>query len=416
MYAFLEALALPKGPSESWTPVDLSPLLCRDIAHNYAEAYITLTHPVLKETQVLLLTAVEVELSGFSGTFDEWLTAVGNKTLPTVPGKTELTSGNAEFKDAVYAGYKILPFDANRHPDTELSLDQKVDLLLRRKNVDYPDMEKNVLATVNGLFHRAGASPTGYVVYDGGRSANHAKLNQVGLLNFQRVSKFECINIEKSWFTKPLPLLGYKDRFYLKVPKSLRGKTVMLVIAGFLITPGETFCKINDNVLSVSWNRLSMIDRYYLADQLLDLRDHVKLSTLEDGRRVTAEMLSDDFVVQMCTLPQSFLVVFDEPNISIDSEKLETLHVPGRWLLHRRPQGLLRVDLGYAPEYTVSSEQGNQFVLQTLPQYQRTILTATNRRDGETLQDNQYHGAYAGRLGQGHLVSFSSERVKIIPA
>lgn len=416
MYAFLEALALPKGPSESWTPVDLSTLLCRDIAHSYAEAYITLSHPVLEETQVLTLTTVEVELSGFAGTFNEWLVSVGNKTLPTVPGKTELASGMAEFKDAFYAGYKIIPFDANKHPDTELSMDQKVDLLLRRKNVDYEEMEKNVLTTVNGLFHRAGATSTGYVIYDGGRSANHAKRNQVGLLNFQHVSDFECINIEKSWFTKPLPLLGYKDRFYLKVPKSLRGKTVMLVIAGFLITPGETFCKVNDNVLSVSWNRLSMIDRYYLADELLDLRDHVKLSTLEDGRRVTAEMLSDEFVMQMCTLPQSFLVVFNEPNISIESEKLETLHVPGRWLLHRRPQGLLRVDLGYCPEYTVSAEQNDQYVLQALPQYQRTVLTATNRREGEKLQDNQYHGAYAGRLAQGHLVSFGSERVKIIAA
>lgn len=417
MYQYQEALALPRGASQGWIASDLGSQSCQLIAHQYSEAYISLTHPILEEPQVLLLSAVAPQISGLTITFNEWLVQNGNKTLPTTPGNFELKEGFAEAMDAVYAGYRITATDASMHPDSPQTIEQRTDLLLQRKNVDYTKMHKHVLATVNGLFHRTGVSQHGFMVYDGGRSANRAKQNNVGLLNFQYVSGFQCHTIEPSWFRKPLPLLGYKDRFYLQTSVSLRGKSVALVVAGFLILPGDELKKVNDNTLSVAWNRLSMFDRYCVADQLLDLREHVKLEILrpEDGRRLTEELCSDDFVVQMCTLPQSFLIVFDEPSLAVEREQLEALHVPGRWLLHRRPQGLVQVDLGVAPEYTVSAQRGNQYVIQTRPQYQRKPIDSTVRRNVQLVQDNSYHGAFEYRIAQGHLVSFSSERVVITP-
>jgi len=415
MYVFVEALALPKGVSQSWVATDLGSQKGMDIGRTYADAYILLTHPVLTETQVLRLGDVSTSLSGFTGTFNEWLVANGNKSLPTTPGKFELEEGMADYMDAVYANYSILPFDSSRHPSAPLTRDECTDLLLRRKNVDYKTMEHNVLAVVNGLFHRAGSSEHGYVIYDGGRSANHSGGNQVGLLNFQRVSTFNCLQIKKEWFTKPLPLLEFKDRFYLKVPGGVRGKTVMLVIAGFLIPPGDGFNVVNDDTISVAWNRLSMLDRFRIADRELDLREHVKLEIAKEGddRRLTDEMLSDDFVVKMCTLSQSFVILFDETNISIERELLETLRVPGRWMLHRRPQGLVQVDYGYAPVFTVSAERHGRYVIQTRPQYKRTYLGATVRRKNLKTQEEGHHGAYEFRIGQGSILMFSSERVKL---
>lgn len=415
MYVFVEALALPKGVSQSWVATDLGSQKGIDIARTYADAYILLSHPVLTETQVLRLSAVSISLSGFTGTFNEWLVANGKKTLPTKPGKFELEEGMADYMDAVYASYSILPFDSSRHPTAELTQDERTDLLLRRKNVDYKAMERNVLAVVNGLFHRAGSSEHGYVIYEGGRSANRSGGNQVGLLNFQRVSSFKCLQIKKEWFTKPLPLLNLWDRFYLKVPGGVRGKTVMLVIAGFLIPPGDGFSVVNDDTISVAWNRLSMIDRFRIADRELDLRDHVKLEIAKEGddRRLTDEMLSDDFVTQMCTLPQSFVILFDEPNISIERQLLESLRVPGRWMMHQRPQGLVQVDYGYSPVYTVSAQRHNRYVIQTRPQYQRTYLTSTVRKKTLKTQEEGHHGAYEFRLGQGSILMFSSERVKL---
>ena len=415
MYVFVEALALPKGVSQSWVATDLGSRVASDITRLYADAYIQLSHPILTELQVLRLADVATELSGYSGTLNEWLVDNGNKTLPTTPGTFELTEGMADYMDAFYANYSILPFDASRHPDADLSKDERVDLLLRRKGVDYKSMERNVLAVVNGLFHRTGSTEHGFVVYDGGRSANHSGKNAVGLLNFQRVSTFNCYQIEREWFTKPLPLLEYKDRFYLKLPKSMRGKSLMLVIAGFLIPPGDGFNIVNDDTISVAWNRLSMFSRFRIADRELDLRAHVVLEIAKeeegDDRRLTEEMLSDEFVIQMCTLPQSFLIAFDEPGISIERELLESMRVPGRWLLHRRPQGLLQVDYGYAPVYTVSAQRNNHYVIQAPPQYHRTELGSTVRRTQLKVQEEAHHGAYEFRIGQGSLLMFSSERV-----
>jgi len=414
MYVFKKALALPKGEAESWVDAQVDQMSTTQLLANYSEIYFQLTNEFLTKPQILKLSDVALTLGSFTGTFAEWLVSLGNKTLQTVDGDFVLESGRARFRDAFYAGFTVQPMNALYHPTEELSLDQKVDLLLTRDGVDYTVMEQNVLATVNGLFHRTGSSERGFMVYEGGRSSNHCNRNQLGLLNFQAVSSFKCYSIEKDWFLKPLPLLPYSDRFFLRTPVSTFNKSVLLVIAGWLVYCGDGFTKYNDNTLNVHWGRLSMIDRYQISNRLLDLTDRVpSLKTVVGDRRLTEELLSDDFVMDLCTLPQSFLIVFDEPGISINRSALERLGLPGRWLAHQEPYGLLQVSHGYTPEYTLSVERG-KYVVQAREQYRKTLVTTTVRRNDLLQQDELVHGLTQHELDQAHMVEFTKERVKLV--
>lgn len=411
MYVFKKALALPKGEAESWVEAQVDQMTTSALLANYSEIYFQLTNDFLTQPQVLKLSDVALTLAAFTGTFSDWLVSLGNRSLQTVDGDFELKAGRARFRDAFYAGFQVLPMNSSMHPDEDLSLDQKVDLLLTRDGVDYSVMEHNVLATVNGLFHRAGSSERGYVVYDGGRSSNHAKQNQMGLLNFQSVSSFKCYNIERSWFLKPLDLLPYSDRFFLRTPVSMFNKSVLLVIAGWLVYCGDGFTKYNDNTLNVHWGRLSMIDRYQISNRLLDLKDRMpSLKTVVGDQRLTSELLSDDFVMDLCTLPQSFLIVFDQPGVVNTRHALERLGLPGRWLAHQEPYGLLQVSHGYTPEYTLSAERG-KYVVQAREQYRKTLVSTTVRRDDLFQQDELVHGLTQHELDQAHMVEFTKESV-----
>jgi len=401
MYALVDSLALPKGLGASWTSVALGDTQCSTIVTTYSECYFTLTNPYLDGTYVLKLSDISARVAAFTGTFNELLAANGNKTLPTTKGTPTVSSGVSRFRTVFHAGFAVKPFDHTMHPDSELSRDQQIDLLLTRDDTDYTKMSKCVMATVNGLFHRTGVCEHGYVVYEGGRSANFAKANMVGLLSFEHVSNFTTYTIEDSWFKKPLATLNYSDRLYFQAPESLFGKTVFLVFAGFLIPMGDVFSKINDNTFTLSCNRLSVIDRYYIASQLLDIADRFEIDATADGRLPLEQLQTDDFIKRMLTLPQSFLVAFDHPGISIDRELLETLKVPGRWLLKGEPRGLLQTDYGFAPEYNIASDPDGYYVLQAMPQY-HTVFTRNTRRRQETVAvTNAIHGAYAGRIADG---------------
>lgn len=415
MYALESAVAMPKAIGEVWVEKDFSGINCIDIVRDYSEAYFVLTNVFVQGKQTLTLSTVTEQLATFVGTFNDWLVSLGNKTLPTTTGVPVVTEGKSSYRTAFHAGFSVTPFDHLKSPSEDLSRNEEIDLLLTRKDTDYEYMYRCVLATVNGLFHRTGVRSDGFVIYQGGVSANLSKGNMVGLLNFEHVSKFKILDIDPSWIKRPVKDLALSDRVYLKTPESMFGKTVYLVLAGFLIPLGDTLIKVADDVLALSTNRLSLINRYYLANELIDL-SKLSLSKLEnDPKRVLAEFHSDQFIEELLALPQSFLVVFDHANVSIERQALESLNVTGRWLSHEDPRGLLQVDFGYAPEYNVSAEPDGRYVLQSLPVYQRLLVTQTKKlaeAEGELVTD-LFHGYDALKLPAGHLSVFKGQTVEI---
>lgn len=415
MYVVESTLALPKGVGESWVEKDLSTVSCIALAREYSEVYWVLTNQYLQGKHTLALTAVLEQVAGFTGTFNDWLASLGNKTLETTPGVPVLSNGTTSYRTAFHAGFGIQAFDHLKDPSEDLSPNEEIDLLLTRHDTDYAKMSRCVLATVNGLFHRTGVCEHGYVIYEGGRSANHCKGNMVGLLNFEHVSKFTTLTIDPEWIKKPIEDLPLADRLYLKLPESIYNKTVFLVVAGFLVPLGDSLRKVNDYTLSLSTNRLSLVNRYYLANDLIDLSS-LSLGNLgaDDSRRLLDEFRGDTFIKELLTLPQSFLIVFDHSGITMEREAIESLRVPGRWLVNKDPKGLLQVDFGYSPEYNVSAEPDGRYVLQSLPQYQKLLITQTKKlqASGETITSQSY-GHDLLKLPVGHLTTFSSQSVEI---
>lgn len=415
MYEFNRAVARFIGDGHVWDNPDIGIMPCNQIFLKYREVYAVLQNNFLEGVMTLDLRKIRTALDNSSLTFDEWLVANGNKALPTVEGIPTVEYHSMRYGDAYDARYTLKGTDSRYSPDMVITPEHQVDILLSGAEVDYSKMVRQCLFTVNGLFHRASASEHGVYLLRGAESCN--KLNQInaGILNFQDVGQFDCLEFKANYFKKPVKLLPYSDSVYIRFPRKLTGKTLFLVMGGFLITPNsDAFKVVNDDTLLVNMKRLPYHRFFYELLKRANL-DSMGLDTTGDDRRSVAELDSDEAIKQFFLLPHSFLVLLDNPDVTIQEDQLMGTGIPGRWEYHTYPAGVMRVSDGTHPEYRVLEQEG-VFVLATLPQYRDQIMRETVYHTPEGAIDNLKVGANSFHPADAVLVRAMSSKVKIAKA
>lgn len=410
MYILTRALVKPIERGSNWVEADLSGVLCSDFFRTYRDIWVELTHPILEGSHCVQLTQFKNELGLYVNTFTQWLTDIGNRSLPTTPGTLSVKRGVVRSADAVECGYFVTGGDKTKHRDTELSPNEQVDVLVDHPNIDPVKLGKNCLFTVNGIVHQASFGSEGLYLIDGGKSANRAKRTEVGIINFQDIGELECHQIKKEWFTKPVELLGYKDRIYLKLPFDTTGKTLLVVLNGFLHVLDESYSRPGKNLLLINTNRLPFFEQYYMTDELTE-HEELGLTVTEGDVRVTAELTSDETIKRLFTNSRSFVVVLDGTDITTDRGALETTGVVGRYTYHKYPVGLITGPYGSLPEASVRQEQGGILICVSPHNYARKRMNDTFNAAKRLCQQNAVYGAEGNPLFHAELLEIYEERV-----
>lgn len=412
MYEFNRSVARLIGEDQVWETPDIGATACDKIFTTYREVYVVLSNKFIEGALTLDLSLIRSKIETLTITFDEFLVANGNSSLPTVDGYPVVETSIMRYGDAYDAGYSILGTDHMVDPETVVTPEHQVDVLFRRDGVDYEKMIRTCLFTVNGLFHRASASTKGVYLLRAGESCNISQETNFGIANFQDIGEFECLSFKDEYFKKPLKLLPYKDKLFIKFPKKLTGKTIFLVLGGFLLTPSNACFKLlNDDTLEVSMNRLPWHRYFYGALKNINL-ESLGLNVIKDDRRAISELDSDDAIKKFFLLPQSFLVVFDTQKMTIVEDQLQDMGIPGRWEYPGYPQGIIRTKYGFHPEYRALDQDG-VFVLATMPQHDNPIMRETvyHRLEGAT--DDMRIGALSNFPAQAMLIRAYQTGVKI---
>lgn len=412
MYEFNRSVARLVGDGHVWDTPDIGAMSCNEIFNKYREVYVVLQNKFIEGALTLDLRKIRVSIETSTLTFDQWLVQNGNKSLPTTEGIPTVNYTSMRYGDAYDAKYNLLGTDSRYSPEMTVTPEHQVDILLTGERVDYTKMVRNCLFTVNGLVHRASASVNGIYLLRGAESCN--KLNQinVGILNFQDVGEFDCLEFKSNYFKKPVKLLPYSDSVYIRFPRKLTGKTLFLVLGGFLITPNQNAYKvINDDTLLVNMKRLPYHRFFYETLKRANL-DAMGLDTTGDDRRSVPELDSDGAIKQYFMLPHSFLVLLNNQDVTIQEDQLMSTGIPGRWEYHSYPAGVMRVSDGTHPEYRVLDQEG-VFVLATLPQYRNQVMRETVYNVGEGAIDNMKVGANSFYPADAVLVRVMSSKVKI---
>jgi hypothetical protein len=334
-YQLVAAIARSKNQASEWSPVDLSAVAINDIFATYSKVWLTLTNTAFTGQVYCDLDAIRTMIGADTRprTLPQWLSGIGNASLPTVSALPTLTSKQVKYNDVYRAGYTVRRYAVGRHPDTQLPDGDKHDLLLSKDGVDFTQWWRYCLVTVNGMVHRVAGSNDGLVVIDGGRSGRIANDNQLGLISFREVGQIDTIPITASMIYKNASDQKYANYANIKLPYDVSNKTVLLVLGGYLHALDSVYRINGDQSLRIDFNNYKFPERIFESQQRLSLAPLQLARSPNNPEQVAVDNLySDQSILAYLTLTQSFLVVVNTDALYVRRHPVEMARLPGRYI------------------------------------------------------------------------------------
>lgn len=393
-YQLVAAKARSKGLDATWSDTNIAAMTIGTLFATFSNVWLTLSHNAVSGNLFLELNAVRNLVSSqyHRMTVPQWLAAIGNDSLPTQPVLPELRLRRVRYSDAWRAGYSIKPVDRTRHEDADIPHGEKDDLLLKKEGVDFQNYYRYALVSVNGYFHRTGATATGLQVLDGGRSGRIANNNHVGIHSFLGVAPMDFIPITADMIYKTTTAGRLADRAYIELPYDVENKTLLLVIGGYLHVLDEVYTQIGPRSVRVNFNKIAFPERYFDSLKNINL-DSLPLELDEDSPSHVGveELFSDAVIKAYLSLPQSFLVVVNTSDFFLRRHEVTNPQLPGRYQV---PAGTERLPLfgawGKVQDYVIMPDWGVNILACPENSRQRYMFRTTHWRENISIDASLY--------------------------
>lgn len=333
MYTLHTAFALTKGLGNGWQQVDLSQKTIADIRSEFDEVHLHVQHEHLSGIRRMDFSEITNRTSNYSQTIAQFFANNGNATIPTSTELASLKTGVVVFRDAFQAGYAIEPINRIYGTRNIHNRENATDAWLTKPQVDYYHFAKNCLVAINGFFHIVDADADGIYVKDAYTTCIHAGRNEVGIVNLEGVSSFECMPITESMVHSGDEQTPIGDKLYLKIPESKKDKLVGLVAGGYLyLLDQESFYRTSDTTFCFEIRNVALLDRFFASEHVLDLSSlELERAGRNNAQLSRQELFSEEVLKRYMTLSQSFLVFFDNPYITKERLIVQTDTFPGMY-------------------------------------------------------------------------------------
>lgn len=388
-YQLVAAKARSKGLDAVWSDTDITQMTIGQLFLTFHNVWLTLSHTALEDDVYLSLDTVRNDVASryHHLTVPQWLVFLEDASLPTVMHLPEFKLRKVRYIDAWRAGYDIKAIDRTRHDDAQIPHGDKHDLLISREDVDFQVYERAAMVTVNGYFHRTGASPTGLQVIDGGRSGRIANDNQIGIHSFNGVGRLEFIPITPTMVYKIIDNDKLSNHAYIELPYDVEDKVVLLVIGGYLHVLDEAYTRIGAKTLRINFTRIPLPERYFESLKHIDLSS---LPLTREKNRPThvsvEELYSDDVIKAYLSLSQSFVVVVNAKDFYVRRHTVPNAQLPGRYETTLDTEYLPLIGAyGKVYDYVSFNDWGVRILACTENQRRNYIFRSTNWRSQRTI-------------------------------
>lgn len=419
MYELKAGLLKSRALGSAYEEVDLSSYTVKKLLSDYKEAYLTLSHYALTNPVTLRLRDAESMIVGLptDPTVTAWLVSLGDTALPTKDGVPKVVQKRVLARDVWQADFTATLCVPQGSPLNDAPDSDKTDIWITRKDTDYVTSQGHALATVNGLVHRLDADGQGMYIKEGGSTFARSKGAILGLLSFEAIGKLKTHTITADMLYHPSSEGKFKDSTWIKLPFDSTGKTVGVVIGGYLHLLSSDVKVIGPRAVKVMMNRIPLLERYMESRYKMNMtsmeRFHeVDKTELNRDLYVTEGFYSNECITELMTLSQSFLIELDTDNLSVTHRKTTNTFLPGRFYYDERPLWPLRTQLGLLPSY-VSFEEAGRWVLcidNNLHQ-QRTFNEFENA--DRLITTEQRISDWPVKYHRGDFINWSSESISI---
>lgn len=412
-YTYVSAKLRARGKNTAFENVDISQMLMSDIFANYVDGYIKLTNPAFTAPKYVYLETLKKGAVPVRPalTFETWLASNANRTIPAANVEPTLTTTNILYSDAWRALYDIARVHPITHPSVPQPLGTRTDLMLSRDGGNIQDMADYLMVTVNGLFHLTDYHSVGLRVKKGGQSVELCNQNNVGLVSFKDIGKLTYVPIQSAMLQKPEPTYDYSDTTYLDLGVDLSGKSVMLVIGGYLHVNDAVYDVVDAEagIVKVNVNQIDLVRRIFESKKIIDLTSlNLSVAVTNEDIISLLELNSDAVIESYLTLPQSFAVVVDTPYLYHRTHIVGKPGLPDFYESPAEPLYPLQLQTGIMPEYWCR-KQDNVWVLTVNSNKEPNYLYETTRWRLNNVVDNATIAQKPYDYSLAHLFQISSD-------
>lgn len=374
MYTATSLIGVERGTNKRWVNIGLLDYKVNELFQKFRKLWVTVV--VLPDTteHYLDMDNVSAMYADYTGRINDMFIDNADNALPTVDVKPIIETKTAIYRDGIRSNYKATPVSPLYGTNT--SDDNRTSLMLTRTSpvTDYVSFQKHAMVTVNGFFHMIDTDgESGILVYDGNKSRMISNNNQFGIYSFKNVCQLEYVPITQSMLNKRLspemiagtvPAEDFSKIGFVKVDKDLTNKTVMFVIGGYLYGPdSNVISKVSDTEFEIDFQRIPLLNRYFESKEYIDLTGLGLSTTVKNPSQIAvSELLSDAVLYKYLTLSQSFIVIFDTPEMFANKAFIRKTGMPGMYVAYNEPNDLLVTGAGRTPEYWVTYEDGQYSV------------------------------------------------------
>ena len=271
--------------------------------------------------------------------------------------------------DAIQWDFKLKPIKIGVHETIPIPEEDKPDYLLRKEGIDYKQLNETALFTVNGFVHNSAYDADGIYIRQGYKTALQAKDINIGIINFEDISRLKVHAITENHWIKPVEDLSHLKAFYLTFEnQDFTNKNLALVLGGYLhfVTKESKVVKrVGHNTLRIDAQEFHYYRRVKEIVKHLDGKNRLGMTTYHDERWNNREIESEDTLKAILNLSQTFLVEFTTPNQFIITKRLlHSANYPRRYFDTKRHYPLLRLADGRYPAYALRDDK-NGFVVAT---------------------------------------------------
>ena len=365
MYTLISGYGIAQADGFGWKDIDATDLQnvpVNQIFNLYRQLYLTLSAPVFVDPIYVNMEIFRTEYLNDTQTLTEMLDALSNDTLDTVDEITRYEVKQARYEDAFRAGYKIEVTGPASDPTSVYYPENKTELRLHRKNTNMQKFYDYCMVSVNGFWHRTDTDGNYAYVLDGGKSLNKSKINNIGLLSFDRIGKIQSVPITESMIYKLDDGDYLTRRAYFDLSSyDTQNKTVFAVIGGYMYLPSPAYVRqYSDNTWMIDFNNVPLLDRYFESLHYLDLSELGMTQFIHNPEQINkAEFFSDEHFTKYLTLKQSFFVIVDTPQLYTSKHFLRHNNYPGMFTTYSEPTFPLLTANGKVSEYWKTFEDGH---------------------------------------------------------
>lgn len=337
MYQLVTAFVKEKPRNGRWIETDVSTVLISTLGARFANVTLVITYPSLDgEVRYLPIENVANLITSMSATLttQQWLTELGNETLPTEINGPTLDARFVRYIKAWQNGYQVEPSDTLAHPVRQVSKFDQPDLLITHPTITPETLRKNALISVNGFFHFCEYGDEGVYVHDGNSTVRITNDNQVGIHSFNEVGELRYIKIKESMVSNLKDDTPLRDGVYVTLPDDIdfKNNTILLVIGGFLHVLDKAYTRVGRHTYKIELSKLMLLERYFESYRSLDM-SALNFTEYDDNSNLVtvSEWFSDHTIMHLLTMSQSFFVVVNTPSMFEELEPVESLKLPGRF-------------------------------------------------------------------------------------